>query len=95
MDEQQLKRHCDDMLIERIDGLKDIFLIFKEQNEKDHMSLIAQTTKTNGSVAKAFVEIDLLKQERSERSGVKKALGYIFSAGFGGGIVWSLINLIK
>lgn len=91
MDEQGLKRHCDDILIERIDNLKNTFEGFIEQNDKDHQAIITQTTKTNGSVARAMTDIDNLKSDNNKLKGAINLMGFLV----GGGLIWALIDIFK
>ena len=54
------------------------------ENKADHAEIIAQTTKTNGSVAKATSEINELKMWRSKMTGALIILNVV---------IWPLVLL--
>ena len=54
------------------------------ENKSDHAEIIAQTTKTNGSVAKATSEINELKMWRSKMTGALIILNVV---------IWPLVLL--
>lgn len=51
----------EDKLEIELRALKELFIEKFDRNSADHEKIIEQTTKTNGSVAKANVEINKLK----------------------------------